>query len=161
VGPDLHDPQYSEVSQDLFWIEWQFPVQSVTGAAQRSDGSTQQSTEVAADQNPFPLLAPSSRISREKDLQMLNLGRAPSGKRRSRTPSTRSGEERSSNCRGETCYRVLRRPGTREREKTNIGPCFLTGFIRYPTLARAHCFFPSFMNPHQVYRCKSSRIKGR
>jgi hypothetical protein len=78
VGPDLHDPQYSEVSQDLFWIEWQFHVQSVTGAAQRSDGSTQQSTEVAADQNPFPLLPPSSRMSREKDLQMLNLGRAPS-----------------------------------------------------------------------------------
>jgi hypothetical protein len=21
VGPDLHEPQYSEVSQDLFWIE--------------------------------------------------------------------------------------------------------------------------------------------
>ena len=55
VGPDLHDPQYSEVSQDLFWIERQFPVQSVNGAAQRSDGSTQQSTEVAADQNQFPL----------------------------------------------------------------------------------------------------------
>ena len=37
VGPDLHDPQYSEVSQDLFWIERQFPVQSLSGAAQRSD----------------------------------------------------------------------------------------------------------------------------
>jgi len=81
VGPDLHDPQYSEVSQDLFWIEWQFPVQSVTGAAQRSDGSTQQSTEVAADQNPFSLLPPSSRMNREKGLQMLNLGRAPSRRR--------------------------------------------------------------------------------
>ena len=34
--------------------------------------------KVAADQNPFPLLPPSSRMSREKDLQMLNLGRAPS-----------------------------------------------------------------------------------
>jgi len=37
VGPDLHDPQYSEVSQDLFWIERQFPVPSLSGAAQRSD----------------------------------------------------------------------------------------------------------------------------
>jgi hypothetical protein len=34
--------------------------------------------KVAADQNPFPLLPPSSRMSREKDLPMLNLGRAPS-----------------------------------------------------------------------------------
>jgi hypothetical protein len=25
VGSDLHDPQSSEVSQDLFWIERQFP----------------------------------------------------------------------------------------------------------------------------------------
>ena len=33
--------------------------------------------KVAADQNPFPLLPPSSRMSREKDLPMLNLGRAP------------------------------------------------------------------------------------
>src|ERR1019366_8655413 len=78
VGPDLHDPQYSEVSQDLFWIERQLPVQSVSGAAQRSDRSTQQSTEVAADQNQFPLLPPSSKISRARDLQILNLGRAPS-----------------------------------------------------------------------------------
>ena len=37
MGSDLHDPQYSEVSQDLFWIERQFPVQSVAGSAQRSD----------------------------------------------------------------------------------------------------------------------------
>jgi transposase len=37
VGPDLHDPQSSEVSQDLFWIERQFPVPSLSGAAQRSD----------------------------------------------------------------------------------------------------------------------------
>ena len=26
LGPDLHDAQYSEVSQDLLWIERQFPV---------------------------------------------------------------------------------------------------------------------------------------
>ncbi|MGH9691778.1 MAG: hypothetical protein ACRD4C_11995, partial [Candidatus Acidiferrales bacterium] len=47
-------PQYSEVSQNLLWIEGQFPVQSVRGAAQRSDGSTPQPPEVAADQNQFP-----------------------------------------------------------------------------------------------------------
>jgi len=56
VGPDLDDPQYSEVSQDLFWIKRQFPVQSVNGAAQSSDGSTQQSTEVAQIRIRFPLL---------------------------------------------------------------------------------------------------------
>jgi hypothetical protein len=55
MGSDLHDPQYSEVSQDLFWVERQFPVPSVNGAAQRSDRRTQQSTQVAADQNQFPL----------------------------------------------------------------------------------------------------------
>src|ERR1022692_110497 len=45
MGSDLHDPQYSEVSQDLFWVERQFPVPSVNGAAQRSDRRTQQSTQ--------------------------------------------------------------------------------------------------------------------
>ena len=43
-----------KVSQDLFWVERQFPVPSVNGAAQRSDRCTEQSTEVAADQNQFP-----------------------------------------------------------------------------------------------------------
>jgi hypothetical protein len=58
MGPDLYDAQYSEVSQDLLGIEQQFPVQSVSGTAQGSDGSTQQSTKIAADQKsatPFQL----------------------------------------------------------------------------------------------------------
>jgi hypothetical protein len=48
VGPDLQDPQYSEVSQDLFWVEQQFSYKS--GPKERL-----QCTEVAADQNQFPL----------------------------------------------------------------------------------------------------------
>jgi hypothetical protein len=50
-------------------------------------------TEVAADQNHFPLLPPLSRMRRERGLQMLNLGRAPSG-----------------SIVGSDDYKVLRRP---------------------------------------------------